>query len=189
MNDLYRSSYSRVSPSAEGPGVIIPFETVRWRGQQVTLRSARLSDARDLARFLSGLSIQTLYQRYFSPAIANSDASMQAEVGRLLASNRITLLGRLPAAETIVVVVEIAWLPSSPDTAEIALTVADEYQRQGLGRAVCATLPALLAARGISQLQATASAENRAVARLFSVFTHYTSIHTNGLVEFQAVLR
>jgi GNAT superfamily N-acetyltransferase len=54
-----------------------------------------------------------------------------------------------------------------PDEAEVALLVADDYQRQGVGTALAEHLCRQATALGVPRLRLTALARNRRIARLF----------------------
>ncbi|HWQ15900.1 MAG TPA: GNAT family N-acetyltransferase [Roseiflexaceae bacterium] len=164
-------------------------------GQALILRPVAPEDAADLAAFFGRLSPRTLYLRYFTPLPAMPPERASQEIARLMSAGRRTFVGRLadhrgrPAAgQALVAVVELALLPEHPEVAELALVVEDSYQRQGIGSAICAALPRLLAGSGLVGLRATALAENRAVGRLFAAIGPYAALRIGELTEYEAAL-
>jgi acetyltransferase len=160
--------------------------TLPIRREILLLRPLRADDTPALATFFASLSPQTLYQRYFLPLPAMSPQHITDEIQRLnrLAMAGVVLLGRLIDHGSMVVLVEIARLDSDRSTAEIAMTVADAHQRQGIGRQMRAILPAVLAHHSIARVQAAALAENRAIMKLFGSAGATTSLG-HGIVTFQ----
>ena len=79
---------------------------------------------------------------------------------------------------------------SSTAGAEIALVVADAYQRQGIGSALCAYLLAAARRHGVAALHATALAENTAVRRMVAQSAAPYSAETRqGMTTIQIDLR
>lgn len=150
------------------------------------LRPMVAGDAPALAAFFASLSPRTLYQRYFLPLPAMSPQHIADEIQRLnqIAATGIVLVGRLVDHDGVIALVEIARLHADRRAAEIAMTVADAHQRQGVGRQIRAILPPVLARYGITQVQATALAENRAIMKLFEKIGATTLLY-HGLVSFQ----
>src|SRR3954470_4337469 len=60
--------------------------------------------------------------------------------------------------------------PRDPSRAEIAVTVVDEWQRQGVGTALLAELAQRAARVGVESFSATLSAENRGAIALVRTF-------------------
>ena len=74
--------------------------------------------------------------------------------------------------------------------AEIALVVADAYQREGIGSALCAYLVAAARRQGLAALRATALAENAAVRRMVARSgAPYTAETRQGMTTIQIDLR
>lgn len=146
-------------------------------------------DAPALEAFLGSLSPQTLYRRYFTPLPNMSPARAQAEIARLMAgAERITLVGRHLGQPEIAVLVEIAFDPQQPGIAEAAVVVADAYQGQGIGSSVTAALPRLAPDTGVTEVRATALAENRAVGKLFAAIGPHTARRNGETIEYWARL-
>ncbi|WP_395658969.1 GNAT family N-acetyltransferase [Nocardioides sp.] len=130
----------------------------------LTFRPATAADAGAVTDLLAGLSPDSAYLR-FQTAIG--PRPMPALVRALLpegVSGR-ALLGFVGDD----LVAHGLWVRIGPcRAAEIALVVADDRQREGVGSALAAALLDDLAARGIERVEVYAGAGNRAVARMMS---------------------
>ena len=71
-------------------------------------------------------------------------------------------------------------------TAEIAVAVLDEYQGQGIGRALVGAIMRCARANGYDRLVATTLWENAAARALFRDFGFHSHGVANGLVELHA---
>ena len=106
-------------------------------GTRATVRAIRPDDAPRIQAFVSRLSPQSSYYRFLSTITALSDA----EATRLATVDYVdrmalvaTLLG--DEGEYIIAVSRYARSATQPDRAEFAVVVADEYQKQGIARAL-----------------------------------------------------
>lgn len=128
----------------------------------LTLRTATRRDHDALAALVGGLSAESAYQRFQTgigarPSRALVDGLLPEGVrGR-------ALLGYLDDR----LVAHGVWVRIGHSrVAEIALLVADEHQRSGIGGALAAALLADLRARGLERVEVFSGAGNVAVARL-----------------------
>ena len=133
-------------------------------GARDKVQLARLepSDGESLRRFFYRLSPETVYRRFMSP-IARPE---QAGPDRLLDVNhrdREALLGIVDGE--IVGVARYARWPGT-DAAELAVVVADAWQRQGLARWMLAALAEVASSAGIRQFTLTMQADNGPVLGL-----------------------
>ena len=120
------------------------------------------SDGEPLRRFFYRLSPETVYRRFMSP-IARPE---QARPERLLDvdhRDREALLGVVQ--EEIVGVARYARWPGT-DAAELAVVVADEWQRQGLATRMLAALADVAFGAGIRRFTLTMQADNGPVLGL-----------------------
>ena len=75
-------------------------------------------------------------------------------------------------------------LDDAPDAAEVAVTVADEWQGRGLGSVLGAHLSHLARNRGIRRFTATMASENTPAHRLMAKLTeHLEQHHVGGGVD------
>ncbi|MCB0896269.1 MAG: GNAT family N-acetyltransferase [Nocardioides sp.] len=127
-------------------------------------RPADPADAGALTALLAGLSPDSAYLR-FQTAIGPKPLP---SVVRALLPEGVrgrALLGYVGDE----LVAHGVWVRIGPcRAAEIALVVADERQREGIGSALAAALLDDLAARGIERVEVFAGAGNRAVARMMA---------------------
>lgn len=139
-------------------------------GTPVRIRMARADDRQRLVTAFQGLDRQTIYTRYFS----FRNGLSEAELGRLDAPDLdryillVATLGK-GADETIIAGASCVVFDSGDPTrtAELAFTVEEDYQRQGLAGQLLATMIELAGKRGIRRLEADVLAENQAMLAVF----------------------
>lgn len=139
-------------------------------GRPVVIRTPRADDKERLKRAFGQLDPQTIYTRYF----AHRKQLSEAELARLDAPDfdRVFLLvatiGDGPD-ETIIAgatcAVDDAAGPAR--TAELAFTVEEDYQRQGLASLLLKTITGLARDRGIRRFTADVLAGNTAMRAVF----------------------
>jgi RimJ/RimL family protein N-acetyltransferase len=139
-------------------------------GTPVRIRTARADDRQRLVTAFQGLDRRTIYTRYFSFRSALSET----ELDRLDAPDAdryILLVATLGegADETVIAGASCVVLdPAGPSrTAELAFTVEEDYQRQGLAGQLLATIIDLARSRGIDRCEADVLAENQAMLAVF----------------------
>jgi GNAT superfamily N-acetyltransferase len=127
-----------------------------------TLRRARSRDLEAFTAFVADLSPTTSYRRFFT-GVSHLPA---AYATRLLRSGATS--GAWLAWDGDVVVGHGFWAAMRPDTAELALVVADNAQGRGVGRALTTAALADATAAGMRQLELVVQRDNRLVADLVS---------------------
>ncbi len=146
-------------------------EVVLTDGTGVVIRPIRADDAAYMAAFHAGLSLRSVYQRYFhlsslEQRITHSRLALTCRVdpaaGMALVAEHVTADGSLE-------VLALGRLKyTEPGAAEIALLVIDRWQGLGLGRAVMQHLVAAARMLGLHRLHGDMLADNdamRAVVR------------------------
>ena len=125
-------------------------------GTRLSLRSLGPDDLGALERFSHALSPETVYRRFLSPL-----PRLTPELGaRLLAvDHRRTEAVAAFAGDRIVGVARYA---QAGDAYELAVVVADAWQRRGVATALLGKLVELARQRGLRELSASLLAENRA---------------------------
>ncbi len=126
-------------------------------GTRAVVRAIRRSDRSALAAFVRGLSRESLYSRFLGPKRGLSEAELDrfsdpdfaGHVGLVVvasggAPERILAVGRFFASD------------DAPATADVAFTVADEFQGRGLGKLLLAHLAAIARAKALRAFRATA---------------------------------
>ena len=128
----------------------------------VSLARLERTDRAPLLRFFFRLSPETLYRRFHSP-IRRPEQAYPERLLDLDHHDREAVVALLD--DEIVGVVRYARRPGA-DAAEVAVVVADDWQRQGLATRMCSALEDLAATAGVRQLNLTMQADNQAVLRL-----------------------
>jgi acetyltransferase len=165
------------------------------RGQLIVARPAAPGDAGMLAALLAGLSQQTLFLRYCMPMPRMAPEMVAREAARLgqpRSAQHLTVvaLANTAGVQQLIGVGELARDASSPAVAEIALVVADAYQRAGIGSALCDYLVAAARRQGLAALRAEALSENVAVRRMVARSgAPYTTETRQGMTSIQIELR
>jgi RimJ/RimL family protein N-acetyltransferase len=132
-------------------------------GRVAVVRPARSEDRARFVAAVDGLSRQTHYQRFFSP-IPRLPAR---DIDRLMDFDGTRQIVLHATDEHGVAVVGVArFVFTSPREAELAITVGDAWQHQGLGGALLDRLIAAAGDHGVVRLTAESLADNRAVAAL-----------------------
>lgn len=133
-------------------------------GSMMHLRPIKPDDAVKLLDLYHRLSRRSLYQRFLivpspDPAKAEYLASVDYE-------NHFAIVGEV--ADKIVAVARYYRQPESPDTAEAAFTVADDFQRQGIGARLLSLLSEIARDQGIQALEGHVLAENEPMMKVLS---------------------
>lgn len=144
-------------------------------GRVVVLRAIRAADADLLIEFHDRLSAKTQYLRFFGPKprLTRTEASYLATVDfesrfAIIASTleggdeRILGVGRFDITE--------------PGSAETAIVVRDDYQRNGLGTAILERLIDVARQHGVRWLAGEVLAENEEMIGLL----HANGVETSG---------
>jgi acetyltransferase len=133
-----------------------------------------------LAEGLKRLSPETSFRRFLSPKVSFSAAELRylTEVdGRDHIAYVAFLEGRFVGVARAV--------RTEPDTAEMAITIGDPWQRRGLGRALAALLAEKAREQGITKIAGTMLAGNKAAFRLMRGFGTQTDrdVMSHGVRE------
>jgi GNAT superfamily N-acetyltransferase len=132
------------------------------RESRLWLRPLERDDGERLCRLYRRLSAESLYRRFLSPMpVARPDV-----LRRLLDVDHCgrEAIAALEGDEIVAVARYIR--TAGGDDAEIALVVADDWQRRGLGRLLLRSLARLARRRGIRSFTGTIAGENRAAMLL-----------------------
>jgi RimJ/RimL family protein N-acetyltransferase len=139
-------------------------------GTPVVIRFARANDKERLVTAFSKLDPETIYTRFFS---FKKELS-QAELDRLDTpdpEHRVGLVVTLGSGtdETIIAGASCVVLdtPGPIRSAEVAFTVEEDYQGQGLASKLLATITEIARRRGIGRLEADVLAGNQAMLAVF----------------------
>jgi L-amino acid N-acyltransferase YncA len=134
-------------------------------GRVVVLRLAGPGDVPGITGLYRGLSPESFYRRFNTEQPAPAVVAQLASFG----SGSACLVAAAPS-DPGRVVAEARYVPISPGTAELAVTVADGYQGAGLGHVLLDVLVARARAEGLERLRAVVLLTNTPMLRLLQ---HY----------------
>ncbi|NJM07615.1 GNAT family N-acetyltransferase [Candidatus Gracilibacteria bacterium] len=137
--------------------------------QNLTIRPAQAADIPSVAAFLSGLSQRSLYLRYLMPLPSLALERAVEEARRLCNGERarVTLVA-LAGDEQVVGLAELVRDRQDATIAEVAIVVADQYQRVGIGTLLSDRLAAYAPGAQIRIIRAYSLPHNHAVRHLFA---------------------
>jgi RimJ/RimL family protein N-acetyltransferase len=154
-------------------------------GAQVVIRPIRADDKFLLAEGLRQLSPESVQRRFLTPKRSFSRAELRylTEVdGR----DHVALIALDPAhpEHHLIAVGRFVRLQDDPEAADVAFTVADDWQGRGLGSLMGVHLVHLARNRGIRRFTATMASDNRPAHRLLQKLTrHLEQHHVGGGVD------
>jgi protein lysine acetyltransferase len=150
-------------------------------GAPVVIRPIRPDDKGMLSDGLRRLSPQSVQRRFLTPkrTFSRTELRYLTEVdGR----DHVALVAEYPCypVRRLIAVARFVRLEDAPDAAEVAVTVADEWQGRGLGSVLGAHLSHLARNRGIRRFTATMASENTPAHRLMAKLTEHLEQHHVG---------
>ncbi len=151
-------------------------------GRQGRPGLARLepSDGSDLRRFFFRLSPETIYRRFHSPITRPE----QAHPRFLLDIDHHDREAVVAVVDGEIVGVARYVRLSGANTAEVAVVVADDWQRQGIATRMITALAGCARAAGVERFTMTMQADNQAVLRLMSrLYPGASMTHAQGIYE------
>ncbi len=157
-------------------------------GGVVTVRPLRRGDRAELAAAVERLSERSRYLRFAAP----KPRLTERELDHLVAVDHHgteALVAFDPATGRGIAVARYAPLPGAPRVADVAVTVADEWQGRGLGTALLARLVERAAAEGHVALRADVLAVNRPSLALLRRAGFRLREHGGTLLELELALR
>jgi RimJ/RimL family protein N-acetyltransferase len=158
-------------------------------GPPLVLRRITPGDKAALTEGLRRLSPDSVHQRFLTskPRFSRAELRYLTEVDFC---DHYALVAEPASAPGIVVGVG-RWVRDAerPDTAEVAIVVADELHGQGVGTRLGQALAHAARERGITRFTATMLPDNAAAHRLFARITSHLEVrHGHGVDELAAVL-
>jgi len=160
-------------------------------GRPARMFPLRKEHAAQLQEGFARLSDRSRYLRFFTSRRWLSDA----ELGRLLALDGCNQFAIAVQVHTLAgwegaAVGRLVRVPDAPDTAELAITVLDEYQRLGIGRLLIGRLQKAAMERGYTHVHGEVLVENRPMLRLLRTALPDHVSRTHGpVVEIDAALQ
>jgi len=133
-------------------------------GRKVAVRPASSADVPGIARLLAGLSPEAFRARFQG---GQATPGLVARFARLHPAGTVCVVAS-PPDEPAHVVAEARCVPISKHSGELAVTVADRYQRAGLGHLMLDALVEAARDAGMERLRAIVSLSNARMLRLLS---------------------
>lgn len=134
-------------------------------GRAVALRRAGPADVPAITRLYLELSAESFYRRFNTEQPAPARVAQLASLG-----NRAACLVAAPSVNPSHLVAEARYVPTAPETAELALTVDDGYQGAGIGHLLLDALVDRARQEGLARLHAVVLLTNTPMLRLLQ---HY----------------
>lgn len=156
-------------------------------GTRVAIRPIRPNDKRELSAALRRLSDESVQRRFLAPKARFSQSELRY-LTEVDGHDHVALVAERvdgPGGELVVGAARFIRLAEDPETAEMAIVVADALQGRGLGSLLADALAEAALAHGVRRFSATVLSENYAVQRLLSRIskTLERSPHSRGQQE------
>jgi RimJ/RimL family protein N-acetyltransferase len=150
-------------------------------GAQILIRPICSDDKRFLEDGLRQLSDESVHRRFLSPKRSFSRAELRylTEVdGR----DHVALVAEYPGepVRRLIAVGRFVRLAQNTDAAEVAIVVADDWQRRGVGSLFAERLAAEARHLGVKRFTATMATDNVAAHRLMDRLTEHLDEHYSG---------
>ena len=143
-------------------------------GRSILIRSIRADDKRMLEDGLRHLSDESVQRRFLTPKRNFSRTELQY-LTEVNGRDHVALVAEYPGdpARRLIAVARFVRLADDPEAADVAITVADDWQGRGLGSQLTALLAAEARRLGIRRFTATMAADNVAAHRLMGKLTDH----------------
>jgi GNAT superfamily N-acetyltransferase len=140
-----------------------------------SVRTLRSSDRALVAAIFEQLGPQSRLQRFLAPKpeVSERDLSVIMDIDGRDGGGVIALIGSPVGAAHYA-------RTANTDVAEIAVEVADEWQRQGIGRMLVAELRALARQAGVRRFEWVAFESNRGARALAGCLNDPHHVHVGG---------
>jgi RimJ/RimL family protein N-acetyltransferase len=151
-------------------------------GAPILVRPIRADDKRLLQDGLRQLSEQSVQRRFLAPKQSFSRAELRY-LTEIDGHNHAALVAEHPRdpVRRLIGVARYVRLPERPETAEVAIVVADEWHGRGVGSLLAEQLAARARGAGIRRFTATMASDNVPAHRLMQKLTrHLGSRHTGA---------
>ncbi len=151
-------------------------------GARVTLRSISPDDKRLLAASFARLSEESRYRRFFTvkPKLSAAELDYFVDVDH---SDHEAIIAIDPLSGDLLGVARYIRSNHEADVAEVAVTVADDWQQRGLGRALLDRLTYRARRQGVRKFSALVQSDNSASLGLLETVGDTQRQVDSGLVE------
>ena len=141
-------------------------ETLR-DGRRVDIRALRHDDRAELLAAVGRTSPESLYRRFFTVKRGFTEQEM-AFFLNIDFVDHVALVAVVDEASRPVIVGGARYIVLKPGYAEVAFTVIDPYQGQGIGAALLRQLAGIARGAGLRELIADVLPENDAMLKVFA---------------------
>jgi RimJ/RimL family protein N-acetyltransferase len=186
---LARTRRQRETPAASRPRPAMEGTPATLRdGSTVLIRQVRGTDAPLLADGFARLSARSRRMRFLGSKTTLSAAELRyfTDVDHY---DHEALVALSPAGQRGVGIARYIRDPDDPRVAEIAVTIADDWQGRGLGTELLARLSDRARQAGIGRFTATVSADNAAMTRLLWKMDAKLTGRSRGTVDYEVALQ
>jgi len=135
-------------------------------GLRIEIRALRASDRADLVAAVDHTSARSLYRRFFSLKRHFSEKEINFFLNIDFA-NHVALVAVVREGGRRAIVCGGRYVVARPGTAEVAFTVVDKYQGQGIGGSLMRHLTTLARDAGLKELIAEVLPENIPMLKVF----------------------
>lgn len=170
-------------------GAVYPVELEHsqdFQGRALFFRPVKASDERLFQEYLYRLSERSVYLRFFQRRKA-FPRDLSQELVAVDYQDNLGIVATDGTSDTATIVAAGHWmLDANANMAEVAFSVADEYQRQGIGSHIFRLMVRLARERGIRGFRATVMAANVGMRRIFekSGYVQHTS-YDSGVISLE----
>ena len=141
------------------------FELLR-DGRRIEIRALRPDDRPDVVTAVDHLSVKSLYRRFFGVRRHFSEREINFFLNVDFTSH-VALVAVIREGGRPAIVGGGRYVVVRPGTAEVAFTVVDKYQGQGIGAVLMRHLAALARGAGLKELIAEVLPENTPMLKVF----------------------
>lgn len=145
----------------------IPTTTATLKnGTAVTLRALRPDDRERMAQAVRGLEAQTIYTRLFSYRKELTDAGLD-RLMNVDFERDVAIVATTGSGADELIIGGARYVGTAEGRAEVAFTVEEDYQGQGVAGRLFEALLGVARARGVRVFEAEVLAENPSMLRVF----------------------
>lgn len=148
-------------------------------GTQLYVRHVKPSDKDLIGKAWLQLSRESQRKRFLAPKprLTASDLRYLTEID---GHDHVALIAlRLDEPHRLVGVARYVRLPDDPESAEVAVTIADPMQGKGVGKALSVMLADEARGRGVKRFTASILTDNRPALRLMAAMSDCLSSHSD----------
>jgi RimJ/RimL family protein N-acetyltransferase len=135
-------------------------------GRRAEIRALRPDDRADLITAVGRTSAESFYRRFFGVRHEFTEREIASYLN-IDFVNHVALVAAMDEGERPTIVGGGRYVVVEPGTAEVAFTIVDEYQGQGIGAALLRHLAAIARSAGLQKLIAEVLAVNAPMLKVF----------------------